>query len=317
MKKIILLLIALLIICGCDKKVSEEDFNYSSLGIITPTGAPSLAFIDCINNENFETNSIPNNIISMMNDSSDKRLVVIDAISGIKAIKNGSPYKLAAIITFGNFYIASTGLDDNGVMDKGDKIVLFGQNMTPDIVFHYLYSDEYDSNIDYVNAVSDAGKCLAAGKNFQTGESVDYVFIAEPVLSTVLSNENVPTYKKSSIYKNIQDEYTKKTGSLLIQAGLFVKDDGYIKDINDFYNHYEDNINKILTDNNYVNSFLTDKSKEEVSSIYGINPELINEVLKNNSVGLGFKKALDIKEEIDKYIKLFGMEETSGEIYYK
>lgn len=318
MKKFILVLIVLLSLCSCKKEeIKTEDSIYSNIGIVTPTGAPSLAFINYIDNPNFETNSTPSNILSMMSNNSDKRIVVIDVTSGIRAINQGAPYKLAAIITFGNFYIAQTGNDDNGVMDETDKIVLFGQNMIPDTIFHYLFNDKYDSCIEYVNAVSDAGKCLAAGKNLETGNDVDYVFMAEPVLSTVLNNEKAPSYKKASIYMNIQEEYKRKSGLDLIQAGLFVKNDDYFKDHNDFYKYFGENINKILTDSEYVNSYLEGKSDEEISSIFGINSALINNALKTNSIGLGFKNAYYEITDIRQFAKLFGIESVNEEIFFK
>lgn len=317
MKKFVLVLVILLSLCGCKKEEVKEESIYSNIGIVTPTGAPSLAFINYIDDSSFETNSTPSNVLSMMSENSDKRIVVIDVTSGIKAINQGAPYKLAAILTFGNFYIASTGNDDNEKMDESDKIVLFGQNMIPDTIFHYLFKDKYDSCIEYVNAVSDAGKCLAAGKNLETGNDVDYVFMAEPVLSTVLNNEKAPTYKRASIYMNIQEEYKRKSGLDLIQAGLFVKDDGYFEDHNDFYKYFSENVNNILTDSEYVNSYLEGKTDEEISSIFGVNSKLINMALKTNSIGLGFKNAYYEIVDIREFSKLFGIESVNEEIFFK
>ena len=173
MKKLTILAIPLLLLSACSKP--------KDIQVICPTGAPAFAFYSHGLDANFETNTDPKNIGSMMNKSSDKQFVVIDTVSGIKAIKNGAPYKLAASLTFGNFFIASTGKDDNDTMDAGDKIVLFNQNTTPDLLFHYLYGNTYDSGIEYVTNVQDAAKCLIAGKNQVTGSEIKYVFIAQPV----------------------------------------------------------------------------------------------------------------------------------------
>ena len=140
MKKYSVLLLSLLLTsCNVDS---------SSLKIISPTGAPTLAFYNHSNNVNYETNSTPSNIVSMMSSSSDYDIVVIDTVSGIKAIEKGAPYKLAANITFGNFFIASTGNDENKVMDKDDTVIVFGQNKTPDLLFNYIYGNDY--NVEYV-----------------------------------------------------------------------------------------------------------------------------------------------------------------------
>lgn len=320
MKKIIILLIVLLSIAGCNKQeIKEEiDYVYEGLGIITPTGAPSLAFLNHIDDDmGFETNSNITNILAYMNSNSDKRVIVVDTISGIKAINKGAPYKLAANITFGNFYIASTGNDDNGIMDKGDSVVLFGQGATPDIIFHYLYGNDFDETIEYVGAVQDAGKVLASGKNFETQNDIDYVFIAEPVLTSVLNNTNAPTYQKASIYQDIQKIYEEKTGNKMIQASIFIKDDGYIVDPDDFLTYLEVNINEIINNKEYVDYFIKDKDDENISTVFGIGKNMIYKVLENNSVGLGFKRAYENKQAIDSFISIFGYGETSEEIYIK
>ena len=200
--RLIALLGISLLATGCVKKQTVE-----TVKVICPTGAPAVAFYTHFDDENFETNGTPSNIVSFMNETSPYDAVVIDTVSGIKAINNGAPFKLLSTITFGNFFIASTGHDEDGVMDASDKIVLFGKNQTPDLLFHYIYGTDYDASIEYVTAVSDAAGCLASGKNVATGSDVDYVFVAQPVLFATLNNKNAPTYGKSGVYANIQDEY--------------------------------------------------------------------------------------------------------------
>ena len=96
MKRNSYLLLSLLLV-GCNKNVED-------IQIISPTGAPSIAFYEQAGNKNFQTNGTPSNIVSMMTSSSDKDIVVIDTVSGIKAINAGANFKIAATITFGNFF---------------------------------------------------------------------------------------------------------------------------------------------------------------------------------------------------------------------
>ena len=78
---------------------------------------------------------------------------VIDTVNGIKAIEKGANYKLAASITFGNFYIASTGIDEDDIMDKDDYIVLFSMGATPDLIFHYvLQSNQFHADLCLYNS---------------------------------------------------------------------------------------------------------------------------------------------------------------------
>ena len=57
--------------------------------------------------------------------------------------------------------------------------------------------------------------------------------------------------------------------------------------------------------------------------MYGFNPTVVVNVFKQknasgiNAMGLGFKRAVDIKKDIDAFVSLFGMSETSEKIYFK
>lgn len=310
-----MIVIMLILLSACKEAQVEIDYEYSKLDIICPTGAPALAFVNEIDNENFETNSNPSIIVSSMNENGN-RVVVIDTITGIKAINNGAPYKLACSITFGNFYLVSTGNDDNNSFDRDDRIVLFGKDTTPDKIFHFIYGNDF-VNEEYVASVQDAGKCLAMGKNLQTGSTVDYVLLAEPILTNIMANKDAPTYLKSSIYSYLKDEYEKLTGKKMIQASVFLKNDDYIADKIDYLNYLEININNVLNNNEEVMKKLNNYSLEEVSTKFGIGVPIINNVLSANSIGLGFMRAYEHKEDIDYFINLFDMEKTNEEIYVK
>lgn len=314
MKKIILLLITLLCLASCSKKEEQivEDYAYSNMGILVPTGAPSLAFISCVDDETFETNTNPNNIVSQMNEASNKHVVVLETITGINAIKKGAPYKLLGTITFGNYYLAATGNDKNATLDKDDNIVVFGS--TQEKLFDLIY-DKTNFNIEMVAGVSEAGKCLAMGKNLETGNDIDYVLMAEPALSKILNNKEVPTYGKSYTYADIQIDYKKKVNEDIFQASIFIKDDGYISNVDDYCLYLEENITNILNDVSLVDTYLKNKDDEEVSMIFGIDKETIKTIFRINSINLGFKKASEYKEDINDYYKLFTGEEIDEEIF--
>ena len=87
MKLKTLLCVGVLLLCSCSgkNKNSSEDtssqvIDTSVLKIVCPTGAPAVAFYNQAENPNFETNSTPSNIVAMMNESSNKDIVVIDII---------------------------------------------------------------------------------------------------------------------------------------------------------------------------------------------------------------------------------------------
>lgn len=306
-KRLIYTLIPLLLLVGCSS--SEE------LKILCPTGAPSIAFYNYVNNSNFETNSTPTNIIASMNKTSSYDVIVIDTTSGVSAINNGAPYLLASTITFGNFYIASTNKDSDGIMNDNDNIVIFGAtNGVPSKLFHYLYGNEFDNQLTYVKSVADAAACLKKGTD-NNGKQVDYVFVAEPVLTNVLNT--TPTV---SIYKNIQEEYKlKSNNSLLMQASIFVKKTAKKAIIDKFLNSIEKDINNGINDPTIIKNKLDSASEDKtlIQNKYGVGSELIYKVMQTNKIGLGYLSSYSQKQSIDKYLSLFNMEETNEEIYYK
>ena len=134
MKKYLSLIAVALALTACntansaskgDSSSAAPEYDRSSLSILTPTGAPALAFYNYAGNSKFETNAAPATISGQMAAGS-KNVIVLPTNAGVKAIvDNKAPYKLAATITFGNFYIASLNNDDNQVMDENDTIILF------------------------------------------------------------------------------------------------------------------------------------------------------------------------------------------------
>ena len=59
----------------------------------------------------------------------------------MQVINKNANYQIAATITFGNMYILSTGRDEDGIMNEGDKVLFFQENDLPGKVFKYLYGD--------------------------------------------------------------------------------------------------------------------------------------------------------------------------------
>ena len=302
MKKQIILLLAAVTLSGCSKSYEHN------LSIITPTGAPALAFYNMAKDANFESNSDASSIVPMMKEGL-KDIVVLPTNVGINAInKQQVSYKIAATITFGNLYIGATGHDDDGVMDKDDYIVLFQQNSVPDLIFHSIYGNELDEGIHYVGNVQFAAQCLMSGKDVTSAnEDVDYVLIAEPAFT------NVKT-KKSSVseYYNLQTAYIEKYSSPIYQASVFVKNG---VDANSFLSTLENDVKNVLTNPDLFVEKTKDIAKPQ--DLLGVDPSVAATITKNNNrMGLGFKRAKSNKEGIDKFLSVFGIDATSEEIYY-
>ena len=287
--------------------------NPNGLKIITPTGAPAFAFYKHAKSANFETNDTPNNILASMTEAGDKDIVVIDTTSGLSAIAQGAPFKIAATITSGNFYLVGTGNDENKTLDVGDKIVLFGQNKIPDKMFHYIFENEHDQYIEYVPAVIDAATCLAGGKNKATGSTIDYVFIAQPAIYNLEVKKGKPFETKI----DIQDLYYDKANDPIMQASVFIKNTVKKADAKAFLKSLEDDIYDALLEPELFVTYI-DALGENAAKKFGATGAIVKAVTEQrNALGLNYLDAYENKSAVDNFISLFGMGETSEEIYFK
>lgn len=284
--------------------------NYDPISVLCPTGAPSLAFYNHLDDNNFTTNSNPANIVSSMTKNGTD-LVVIDLLKGVQAINNGAPYKLASCLTFGNFYIASTGNDTNETMDKDDNIIIFGKGQTPDYLFKYLYGEDY-TNIEYVDNVQAAAKCLISGKNADMSKDVSYVFIAQPVLLQAMSQN-----EKVKVYANIQDLYYEKSQSSMFQAGLFVKNDLVNKDVNTYLSTLESDVNLLLGKDSETLNKINSYDDDAFTNKYGVKKQIVEKTIDKNLMGLGFKYVSEVKNDVNKFLKIFNLEIKDENIYQK
>ena len=323
MKKILTLIIATFMLSACGSTNSSEGskssaptYDRSSLSVITPTGAPALAFYRYSKNTNFETNSDPSTGILPLMVGGKKDVVVLPTNAGIQAIVNKkADYQIAATITFGNFYLLSMGNDANNQLDENDTILLFQKGNVPDKIFHYVYGNTYDSNVHYVAAVSDAAAAANAGffTDAESGERVtpNYILLAQPVLTTVLSKNNA-----FSVYADLQQKYQEKSNGLaLYQASIFVKKTVNKDTANLFLDSLKEDIETVIKTPEEFTTTLG--SLDNANTIYGIAPQVATNVTKNNNgMGLGFKMAKENKSAVENFLKLFNIEGLDEEIYF-
>ena len=316
MKKILLpLMITGLALTGC-RPSQQLAFCTTTLQVVTPTGAPALAFYNYAGLENFETNSNPANITAYMAAES-KDFVVLPTNAGVKSIiDNNLPYKLAATITFGNFYLVSMGNDDdeNG-MDASDTILLFQKNNVPDRIFHYVYGNDLNDAIHYVNAVSDAAQAALTGQFSDSNDGLtytpNYVLLAEPVLTNVLSKKQTV-----SVYADIQAKYKEVSGNKeIFQASVFVRNAAGKENTDSFLKCLKKDIETAISDpSKMVEGMNKDAAPAET---FGVAPAMAEAVLrKNNGMGLGFKYAKENKEAIETFLSIFNLKDIDEKIYY-
>ena len=332
MKKYLLPLIISLSLVGCTnpKRTGESESNDSTpssesepasedvditLSIACPSGAPALSLYKIFAKSNVEINADANNVLAYLSPNSTKDIIIAptNAIAAIQ--KKNAPFKIAATITFGNFYIASTGNDANGTLDKDDYLVLFQQNGLPDKIFKYVYGSDY-TNIHYVTAASDAASCAISGINISdNNKKVDYVLVPQPALTNVLSKN-----ANAAQYANVQEDYkTVSNGLELTQASIFVNTNADKTQVDAFLRQAERDINGLLANPELIVEALDNLENEQAIAKFGAAPAMLKKVLTTNSIGLGYKNALDNKASIDNFLTSLGFlnEATTEEIYYQ
>ena len=305
MKKVFLLSLIPLVLCGCGRKDKYKDLRF-----VVPTGAPAIAMSAFAEIKGFETVTDPSTIVPMMA-TEQIDVAVLPTNVGVTAISAKKvPYKLLCTITFGNLYVASTGKDDNSVMDADDYIVSFQQGAVPDKIFHYVYGTEFDSALHYVSGAADAAKCLKTGKNLaDESKQVDYVLLAEPALTKVL--ETTPT---ASVYADLQALYKEKSeGLILTQASVFVRsalEEKVVKGA--IYKTIEESVNQMIKKSSNITSYM--EKVDDPATIFGVEPEYAVKTMDaGNKMGIGCKLAFEIKDDINKFLTIFGVSEIADE----
>ena len=309
MKKLMLLAAIPMVLCGCRDKVKENE-SYKNMTYIVPTGAPAIAMAEFAALEGFETTTDPSTIVPLLA-KGQYDVAVLPTNVGVTAmnVKN-VPYKILCTITFGNLFIGATGKDADGVMGDDDYIVSFQQGAVPDKIFHYVYGTELDSALHYVSSAQDAAKCLKTGKNLaDDSHDVDYVLLAEPALTKVLE-----TSSNATVYANLQELYsTKSSGLMLTQASVFVKNTLSDDDIyNSLLPIIESSITNFISSPDSISSTMT--KIENPETIFGVEPTYAVKTLREgNKMGLGCKRASVIKNDINKFLEIFGVSPITNE----
>lgn len=301
-----IIVLIMLLLCACGSEKQEEVIKEDKLNIVSPSGAPALAFYNCFD-QDFET--LDASIIKTMVVSEDGPDVAVLPTNVAAALLNkGIDYSLAATITFGNFYIVSTGKDDDGLMDNDDKITLFQQGGIPDLVFQSVYKDIDINMINYVNDASDATREIV-----NPNSDSEYVLIAEPAMHIAL-NKNT----NASIYADLQDLYKQEYNHELFQASIIVNNKLEYETTKKFLNKVENDINSLLENPNLLVKSISDNKIEisQAEAMFG-NVDADVASLDNNGVNLGYKSALENKEGIDTFLEVLGMNKTNEEIYFK
>ena len=312
MRKITLLCLMPIILAGCGKDPTPATGSgaYKKWSYLVPVQAPAVAMAAFAGLDNFETTTDPSGIPTQMV-AKKFDVVVAPTNVGANAIKGAhAEYKLLATITFGNFYIAATGHDNDGIMDTDDYIVNFQPAGIPNKVFNYVYNSGFASVVHPVTNNLAAQTCLETGKNAADGNAdVDYVLIAEPSLTIGLSNN-----ENAEIYEDLQSKYYLKSGgSIITQASVFVKSSLKSDDVKkEFLPILKSSIEGYVAKPSTLKK--TMEKIEEAETLFGVKSSVAEEATRNgNRMGLGIKESSTILSDTNKFLQVLGAPQFANE----
>ena len=238
MKKTFLILpFAALALASCgsvsSSGVSSSIDDYD-VKVVTPVGAPAIAFYDQGNNANWVSSSDPTNVVLPAFGTDNYDAIVFDGTTGLNVIqKNSYNYKLAQWVSGGNFYVVSTKHLAADAFDKSYKVDGFVKTGNAAQSFLSLAATRWawalDTTADYpTGSVKWETGVASVLTNLTTNPSgFDYYVIAEPSLTaakTALAAQGVAL----NVIYNLQTEWKAQSGQLTIPAAaLFVNNTSY------------------------------------------------------------------------------------------
>ncbi len=294
------LLASALLLAACDPNPTQSDLVHN---FVSPSGAPSLALYTLFEDDtNYQTKSNPQ-LVSAELLGNNFNYVIFDSINGLRAIQNNDAnFKLYGLLTGGNYFLAGIDKEEGAIPSESDYIVSFGQGLIPDIVYDYLYPD---APVDaYVSATADAASVLKDG--LYQGNEVDFVFIAEPSLTSAMNDTAANTYGRVSIVANIKEEVETRTGMPgMPQAGLFVRYEGFYEEhqeeIDEYLSFIDVNIDNAIDNPEVVRDYLNQYDQEAVRMKFGYNANIVYALQQNGQNRFGLvraseRDAIDINE---------------------
>ena len=287
MKKIITLLLALLclVACATNQTNSESDTNLT-YKIVSPSGAPALSLLDLADDENVNLDIVDGSDVLQAEFINNEADIIIAPVNlGVKISNQTLNYELKSIITWGNLHLVSTNKD----FKKG-KVAAFGEIAVPGKVIGSLELNDY--NFEWFNAVSEVSAALLAGQ-------YEAAVLAEPYLTMTKTKSDKEIYE----IVDIQNLYKEKTGlNSYPQAAVFVNAKKDI-DYTEILNKIKTSIKTYSEDNENLSKRIDEVDMEKLGFA---NPELIKKAY--NKMALNYVELKDCMDEVNAFLKLFGIE---------
>ncbi len=212
MRKTVVVILAFVLMLGIVLPSLAEDA--ASFKVSAPSGAPALALAAIAVEDPDSYTFVAADTIAAEFAGNNADFIIAPLNAGAKLYKAGkSTYKLGAVVTWGNLFIASQKADFTLEDINGAEITLFGENtINASIVLYALAENGLTpANVAYLASAANTQSLLLTDENA-------IVVTAEPALTAAkIKNENITAYAVNDLYKNATgfDGYT--------QAALFIK----------------------------------------------------------------------------------------------
>lgn len=210
MKKIIALMTALVLVMGLCAFANAEDADISGLTVTSPGGAPALALATMAVENKDNYTYIAADTIAAAFAGQEADFIIAPVNAGAKLYKAGkSTYKLAAVVSWGNLFIAAQKADLTAEDLNGAKITLFGENtINASVVLYALKANGIEpASVEYLAGAAETQALLLT-------DAEAIVVTAEPALTAAkMKNDQIGAIAVNGLFG--EEGYA--------QAGLFVK----------------------------------------------------------------------------------------------
>lgn len=259
----------------------------SSVHILCPTGAPSLALVGEYENicENGQIQLVDgtDQLIAELSKEDSKYEIIIAPINvGAKLIASGqTDYRLQSILTWGNLYLVGTSLE---ALEHSGELALFGEGAVPQKIIETV---DIQTKLEphYYSSATLVQEKLLSGQ-------VEVGLLAEPLASATIAKAK-QSGLELSIITDLQKEYG---GSGYPQAAMFVK--------KDYQNDELFQSIQSFTENNYPDL------KEKLENIGIENLGLPNVDITVASIerqNVHYIPARECEDEIKQFLQLFNI----------
>ncbi|HHT15477.1 MAG TPA: ABC transporter substrate-binding protein [Clostridiales bacterium] len=273
--------------------------------VSSPSGAPGLALVTLAvqNPENYTYLTAETITAEFANETADFIIAPLNA--GAKLYKAGkSTYQLAAIVSWGNLFLASQR--ENFTLEdiNGGTITMFGEKNINSSIAKFVLAENgiTPGNIEYLAGASNTQKLMLS-------DAQAIVLTAEPALTAArMKNDKITAYSINELYKAVtgHDGFT--------QAALFVRKqtlENHPEVVDNYLKLVEESCDKCATDIETV---------AEAAAKMEILPNKKVAMLAIPNCSIRYMSALDAREQIEITANIdleqFGGTVPSDDFYY-